>query len=395
MSLYQANNLFLIGIRGTGMRGLAYLLRKMGKAVSGVDRDYDKSKAERLLLSADMLIYSDAVPEDHPLRRQAEKNRIPQQAYHRAAGDLSKNYLTIAVAGTHGKSTTASMLAHIMIKAGLDPTVLLGASVLDWHGHNSRAGRSQYFVVEADEYRDHFLALKPTHAIITTIDFDHPDYFTSLDDVKKSFKKFTRQVAGTVITEVNAPPPEDYLSYNWSLAAAMAQALGIKQEQVTAAKKSWRPPGRRMEEIGSYKGMLIVSDYGHHPAEIAATLRAARQKYPHKKTLAVFEPHTPDRLQAFGRQFARELARADGVLLAPVFMPAGRQGSTKETKRLLARLQRQLSAKSVPASMVKSFSNLPEELEQAAKDFDLALAFTAGELDGRLRKLLKQEVGRR
>ncbi|HLD08937.1 MAG TPA: Mur ligase family protein, partial [Methylophilaceae bacterium] len=194
-------NIFMVGIEGSGMRGLAYLFAKQGFDVAGEDdtaaerREIDgytivpQADAAAAVRAADVLVYSDAVKGDHQLRILAEEQGIKQMPYQEALGVFAKQYTTLAVTGTHGKSSTTAMLAHILVEAGYDPTVLVGASLDVFGGRNARAGKGEYFVVEADEYRRHFLALEPTHIIITSIDFDHPDYFTSLEDVEAAYSE--------------------------------------------------------------------------------------------------------------------------------------------------------------------------------------------------------------
>jgi len=388
----RAKTIFMLGIEGSGMRGLAYLLDKRGKKVGGVDRDYDQMKAEVQLTQSEVLIYSDAVDAGHPLRQLARQKDIPELAYHEALGELAAEYTTIAVAGTHGKSSTTAMLAHIMIEGGLDPTVLVGASVPNWGGKNARVGNSEYLVVEADEYRDHFLSLKPAYGIVTTIDFDHPDYFDSLDDVKQSFDKFVNQVSGDVITSDDVSGDfgvGEHMRYNAALAVAMAEKLGVERGRAEKALASWQGLGRRMEELGDFEGLKVVSDYGHHPVEIAATLAAAREKYPGQKILVLFEAHTMGRLKVFGQEFVRGLSKADGVLLVPVFIPAGREQETGEAKEKLRELERSLADLSLPTWRIDNYSELGDRLGQmATEDFNVALAFSAGTLDSQLRLLI-------
>lgn len=414
--LGQAKTIFMLGIEGSGMRGLAYLLDKRGKGVRGVDRDYDQVKAEARLARSEVLIYSDAVDPGHPLRQLARQKDIPELAYHEALGELTAGYTTIAVAGTHGKSSTTAMLAHIMIEKNLDPTVLVGANVPDWGGRGARAGGGKYFVVEADEYRDHWLALKPSYVIITTIDYDHPDYFASLTDVQKSFDQFLRRVDpdGSVVTArevkqehselawpkdttlvdyVNRGPrlslSGEHMRHNAALAIAMAKRLGIKENESEKFLNSWPGLSRRLEQLGYVKKLLIVSDYGHHPAEIAATLTAAREKYPGQKILVLFEAHTMGRLKVFGQEFVKALSKADGVLLVPVFIPAGREQETAEAKEKLMRLEQSLTDLSLPIWRIDNYSELGDSLGQmATKDFNVALAFSAGMLDSQLRSLV-------
>ena len=392
MKLVDVKSIFMLGIEGSGMRGLAYLLDKRGKKVRGVDRDYDQVKAEAGLTQSAILIYSDAVDAGHPLRQLARRKDIPELPYHEALGELAAEYTTIAVAGTHGKSSTTAMLAHIMIEENLDPTVLVGASVPAWGGRGARAGGGKYFVVEADEYRDHFLSLKPAYGIVTTIDFDHPDYFDSLDDVKQSFDKFVNQVSGDVITSDNVSGDfgvGERIRYKAALAVAMAEKLGVERSRAEKALASWQGLGRRMEELGDFEGLKVVSDYGHHPVEIAATLAAAREKYPGQKILVLFEAHTMGRLKVFGQEFVRALSKADGVLLVPVFIPAGREQGTGEAKEKLRQLERSLADLSLPTWRIDNYSELGDRLRQmATEDFNVALAFSAGTLDSQLRSLV-------
>lgn len=389
----------MAGIGGSGMRGLGFILKSKGKNITGADRDYDRARAEEYLAQSDGLIYSDAVATDHPLRQRAREQNIPEMAYHEALGELAVGYTTVAVAGTHGKSSTTAMLGHIMIEAGLDPTVLVGARVPAWGKENARVGNSEYLIVEADEYRDHFLSLKPAYAIVTTIDFDHPDYFDSLDDVKKSFDKFVNRVSGAVVTSNDVPGEfgvGEHMQHNAALAVAMAEKFGVERGRAEKALASWQGLGRRMEELGDYKGLKVVSDYGHHPKEIATTLAAARKKYKDKKILVLFEAHTLVRLKVFEKDFIEALLKADGVLLAPVFIPTGRPtssaGKEQETQQAVKKLgefEQKLSVKGRLARRILNYSELAAELAQMEGQYDVALAFTAGELDGRLRELVE------
>lgn len=390
MNLEKAKSVFMVGAGGSGMRGLAFILKNKGKKIVGVDRDYNEKIAQQDLAQSELLIFSDAVADDHPLRSQARKQNIAEMAYHVAVGELARTYTTVAVAGTHGKSSTTAVLAHIMIEAGLDPTVLVGASVPSWQGQNARVGNSEFFLVEADEYRDHFLSLEPAYAIVTTVDFDHPDYFNSLADVKKSFDKFIRQVTGEVVTSDKVARDfvaGEHMQYNAALALKMAEKLGVERSRAEKSLASWRGLSRRMEELGDWKGIKIVSDYGHHPKEIATTLAAARNKYIDQKILVLFEAHTLERLKVFSQNFVEVLSKADGVLLTPIFIPPGREEETQEASEELGLLLHDLSNHGVLTQQIFNYSELTPKLEQLASQYDVALAFTAGELDSKLRNL--------
>ena len=432
METAPRKTIFLLGIAGTGMRGLAHLLAQQGSRISGTDAQFDDAPelireedfntyrlmkeidAGVLLAESDLLIYSDAVPETHPLRQQAESKHIPSLPYQEALGEFSRGFKTIAITGTHGKSSTTAFLAHILIAAGLDPAVLVGAPMPGFPGKHARFGKGNYFVVEADEYRQHFLALHPTHAIITAIDFDHPDYFASMQEVEEAYESFLQRVkkSGVVITQTDvqsthpdltwpkqtrlpsaehiaqapAPLPGQHMRRNAALAIAMAEELGVAREKAVAALASFPGLSRRFEVVGTLGDMTLISDYGHHPAEIAATLTAAREKYADKKIAAVFEAHMPERLDAFFDEFIEALSIADLVLVYPPFVPAGRSVKSAD---LAAKLLEGFHAANVPAEIIRTPQDLPSALNQIKKDYDVALAFTAGTLDREVRKVVQ------
>lgn len=424
MILQKAQHIFLIGIGGSGMSGLGYLLAANGKTVSGCDQDLNVTVLSSLrLVSEDLaatavtksqvVIHSDAVPADHPLLALAKEHSIPICSYQQALGEFAAQYTVLAVTGAHGKSSTTAFLAHILTETGLDPTALIGAPVIAWERRGARAGKSEYMVVEADEYREHFLTLRPKILVITTIDFDHPDFFASLDDVKALYKKFMEQVAedGHVIVleseyikypasfwpdttirvddaqakQYVAPLPGEHMQTNVALAIEAATLVGISPEQSITALSSFAGLGRRFEKLGEVNGKLVISDYGHHPAEIAATLRGAKELFPGKSIVALFEAHMIERLETFFDEFVDALALAQSVVTCPVFYPAGREGSVNN---LLPRLQAQLTARGVMCTILSDWNNLDSELTNQLQNHDVAIAFTAGVLDGKLRKIV-------
>lgn len=413
----------MVGIEGSGMRGLAYLFAKQGFGVVGEDdtvperREIDgytivpQAGTAAAVRTADILVYSDAVKDDHPLRRLAEEHGIKQIAYQEALGIFAKQYTTLAVTGTHGKSSTTAMLAHILIEAGFDPTVLVGASLDVFGGRNARAGKGKYFVAEADEYRRHFLALAPAHIIITSIDFDHPDYFTSLADVEAGYSEFMGRLTlqGSVVvlsdvvehhTRVKWPPnitvihgdagrniamalPGKHMQQNASLAVALAATLGIDKVHASQSLATFSGLKRRMEKIGMIQEIPVYSDYGHHPQEIEATLAGAKDFFAGKKIGVLVEPHMIERLVTFFEGFSRSLEAADAVMLCPVFYPKGREGEISDAPgKLLADLQ----SKGKPASLLDSYEQLPAALREFARQVDVVIAFTAGRLDAKLRQ---------
>ncbi len=426
MNITEAQSIFMLGIAGSGMRGLAWLLAESGKKISGADRTSDATLDKRFeiatasnqattLSKCDLLIFSDAVPVTHPLRVLADNMLIPSLPYQNALGEFASQLQTLAVTGTHGKSSTTAFLAHIMVEAKVDPTVLVGAAIKGWPGQNARLGHSQYFVVEADEYRQHFLTLQPSCVIITSIDFDHPDYFSSLQAVTKSYDAFLKRLTGQAIAVTTQPIYERYKKLSWpahtiivpeatardvqapiagqhmqsnaALAIALAQAaLGIDNKMAQQALNNFPGLARRLESLGQLQAMTIISDYAHHPTEISATLTALRGTYPGKKILAIFEAHMIERLNTFFDDFAASLKQADSVIIYPPFSPVGREDTNfhARSKQLATHLQSQ----GLPTTLLTDRLDLPELLRAKANDYDLAVGLSAGSLDTHLRQIV-------
>lgn len=419
----------MIGIGGAGMRGLANLLVATGQSVWGTDANYanikddptllaynllPEDKSADRLLEANVVIFSDAVNTTDPLRQLAQANNLPELSYQSALGNFSSQYKTIAITGTHGKSSTTAMLAHIFMTCGLDPTALVGASVPAWDNRNSRVGHSEYFIVEADEYRRHFLTLHPAHIIITAIDFDHPDYFSSLEDVKQAYGEFIGRLplAGTVVIPadiktqypditwpqntitvpepaqpITLPLPGKHMQQNAALAITMAHLCGIDREQAELSLASFPGLGRRFETLGQWHNTTIISDYGHHPNEIAATMAAAREVYPQQRILALVEPHTNERINTYFDDFFAILKSApvDGLIICPTFHAKGREATPIN---LAHQLYEKLHQHHTATWYLENYDQLPAILRQITPDFDIVIGFTAGILDQKLRQLI-------
>jgi UDP-N-acetylmuramate--alanine ligase len=412
------------------MRNIAHLLLARGAAVVAADVNIkalngapalrgatlvDEKAAAEMLQDADAVIYSDALETDHPLRIQGRRLGKPLISYHEAIAQLAENFRLVAVAGTHGKSSTTALLAHILVVAGHDPTALVGADLLTW-GCGSRAGKSDLFILEADEFRDHFLSFRPAHAIITSIDFDHPDYFTSLEHVVRSFNLFLHHVeptgaviipsgmqhrfpqltwpAGTQEVEPAGPVPANllgtHMASNAALAVEMAVLLGVSRGQAAAALALFGGLARRTETLGIWHGLMIISDYGHHPSEIAATLAAVQEKYRGRRIAVLFEPHMLTRLTVLRDDFVTALSRAETVVLAPVFVPHGREDEAGQARAVLRQVNEKLLERGVAAHTVEAWPKLEARVRALHNNFDIVLAFSAGELDQKLRSLVKK-----
>jgi UDP-N-acetylmuramate--alanine ligase len=339
----DAKKIHMVGVGGIGMSALAQLFVYEGHVVSGSDRSASPTtemlegkgihvhigqSADNVPADAALLVYSDAVPADNAERERAAELGIKQQSYFEALGDYAKSKRTIAIAGTHGKTTTTAMLGRMLVAAGLDPTVVVGSIVTEW-GSNFRAGKSDLFIVEACEYRNHFLAFSPEILVITNVELDHTDFFKSLTEVYAAFdeaRKNTKLVieAGQYgeeqVPELLVPGEFNKENARAAKAAAKAVAPHIPESVWDESLASFAGTWRRFE----YKGMLpggamLYDDYAHHPTEIARTLTAAKEKFPDKRIAVFFHPHLYSRTRDLFDGFASALAKADQAYILPVF----------------------------------------------------------------------------
>jgi len=378
----------MIGVGGAGMSGMAQVLSGLGYAISGSDinpgptTERLSSMGVRIMAGhdpnhvegADLVISTAAVKDDNPEVRRAVELDIPVISRAEMLGCLLTGNKGIAVAGTHGKTTTTAMLAVLLDKAGMDPTVLIGGD-LDAIGGNAKLGESDYVVIEACEAFGSFLELSPSIAVVTNIEAEHLDYYGTLEGVTKAFQQFLTQVNGTsivcidspnvrkllpsitgrVITygesedadirahEISAgkPHPKFKISIGGrsrgefrlsvpgrhnvlnSLAVfGVGRQLGITSETIRESLAEFKGTGRRFEVLGTEFRVTVVDDYAHHPTEIAATLRAARSW--HKRIVAIFQPHLFSRTQMFKNEFAEALRLADEVIISEIY-PAREQ----------------------------------------------------------------------
>lgn len=355
-------HVYMLGIGGIGMSALAQMLVRQGKEVSGADREASPTtdmleekgisvsigEDSRVPEGTETLIYSDALAFDHPGRVHARERHIPELSYFEALGEVSRDMRTIAVAGTHGKTTTTGMLAKVLHVAGKEPTAIIGSIVRDF-GSNFLSGKNDVFVVEACEYRDHLLKLNPEILVITNLEHDHTDYFPTLAAIQETFKKAVEKVPahGAIVTNPSDPniapilagakarivdytleevPPlqlvGEFNAMNARAAAAGARAafFDIAQGTIDRALGDFQGSWRRFEYRGEAKsGMLVYDDYAHHPTAVRKTIAAAREKFPDKKITIAFHPHLFSRTRDLMEDFAQALATADEVILAPIY----------------------------------------------------------------------------
>ena len=366
------NQVHFIGIGGIGTSSLARYFLAQNWLVTGSDavnsvitQELAKDgievkighKKSNLPKNAHLVIHTAAMPADNPEFKLAEKLGIKIQTYPQALGELTKKYKTIAIAGSHGKSSTTAMVATILIKAKMDPTVIIGTKINGW---NFRAGKSEYLVIEADEYKGAFWNYYPYAAIVTNIDLEHVDFYKNLTAVKNSFLKFLKHIPenghiilngdnknvasiiprlkkGNIATFSHKDKkiinkikkiikvPGRHNIMNALAAFKLSKALGIEEEIILKALSSYKGVWRRIEYKGNTpEGYKVFDDYGHHPTEIKATLQAIYEKFPKKNIVCVFQPHQQKRLVALYKDFTTSFADADYILIPNVYNPKGR-----------------------------------------------------------------------
>ena len=320
-----------IGIGGISMSGLAEVLLSRGFRVSGSDsvvspltehlqQDgavvYEGQRASNITDDIDVVVYTAAVHEDNPEFAEAVRRGIPMLTRAELLGQMMKNYQdAVAISGTHGKTTTTSMVTEILLAAEADPTISVGG-ILHSIGGNIRIGHSGCFVTEACEYTNSFHSFFPTIAVILNIREDHLDFFKDIDDIRDSFHTFAKLLPENGLLIINADIP-DYRKLMGDIACRMVTfALENEEADYRAADIVYNE--RRFELKGELGGVTVVDDYAHHPDEIRATLLAAKKLHK-KKIWCVFQPHTYTRTKALMKEFAEALALADEVVLAKIY----------------------------------------------------------------------------
>ena len=441
----QPVHVHFIGIGGISMSGLASILMKEGFRISGSDsRKSDLTQAleaagarvfygqqgENLSDRPDLVVYTAAIHPDNPEYRAACDMNIPMLTRAQLLGEIMRNYdMPIAVSGTHGKTTTTSMLSHITMKAGLDPTISVGG-MLRSIGGNIWVGSSGTFITEACEYTNSFLSFFPKMSLILNIDADHLDFFKDLEDIRRSFRRFAQILPadGTLIINggierlheitdhldcrviTYGTENSDYYAANISFddqgfgsfdlmhhdekrghyqlrvpgkhnvsnavaAAAAALCLGIDEPVIAEGLYSFTGTDRRFEKKGSFNGVTVIDDYAHHPTEIRATLDAAKD-HPHKRIWCVFQPHTYTRTQALLEEFADALSLADRVILADIY--AAREVNTIGISSDL--LRQKIAERGTDAVYEPDFGRICAFLKQNCEEGDLVLTMGAGDI---------------
>jgi len=417
--LNEAKNIHFMGIGGIGISAIARMLIFERKTISGSDNSDSEiieglrkagakieigQKAGNIPPKTDLVIYTIAVTEDNPEMKEVRKRNLKAITYPQALHEISKDKFTIAISGTHGKTTTTAMIAKIMIDAELDPTVVVG-SLLNDQKSNFVVGKSKYLIVEACEYKRSFLNIEPTIVAITNIDNDHLDYYKDIADIQSAFNSFAKKAPkeGFVvcnpkdknilpaISEINAKiidwskfkadklkmkVPGEHIKKDASVALAVAHILGIDKNKATKSLEEFSGTWRRFECKGKSKcGAEMYDDYGHHPTEIRATLKGAREKFLQKRIVVVFQPHLFSRTKLLLQDFARAFSDADEIILAPIF-PARESFDPTISSDILAK---EIMKQRKNVSSLQTFFDIERYLAHHLKKDDVLITMGAGE----------------
>ena len=433
--LVPGRHVHLVGIGGVSMRPLGLVLKGMGMVVTGSDMSASVSTQElenqgipvaighhaENIAGADCIIRTAAAHNDNPEIAAARAAGIPVFERAQAWGEIMKSYKNaICISGTHGKTTTTSMMTHILMEANLDPTVMIGGYLPLLHaGH--RVGHGDTILLESCEYCDSFLNFFPTLAVILNVEADHLDYFKDLEDIQKSFHQFASLATFGVIANgddphtVSAMQGINYVSFglgeqnrihaanmhpDWQhfdvicdgeyychldmgvlgkhnalnalAAAAAAWMMGIPGEAVSHGLESFHGAGRRMEFKGKFQGADVYDDYAHHPDELSATVSAVRSAMPGRRIVLAFQPHTYTRTNALFDDFVRELKKPDVVILSEIY--AARERNTIGISSLDL-------AKQIPGAVYcETLPEVTDQLRKIVREGDVVITMGAGDI---------------
>jgi len=436
----------LVGIAGAGMRALADVLVGRGWSLSGSDvavrsicrmadagvRLHEGHAAENLPPDTELVVHSDAIPPHNPELRRATELGIPTCSYFEMVGRLTSGRRGLAVAGTHGKSTATAMAAHVLVEAGLDPTVLCGATPLG-QSSGGRAGRGDLMLVEACEYRANFLHLYPRQAVILGIEPDHFDYYDAPAKLEAAFARFARSVRpdGLILArhdcattravtrglpcrvttfgidgeadwsarglsqrrgryafsifrhdrplcEVSLQVPGRHNVLNALAAAALTWENGVRPKEIARALGRFQGLHRRLESLGTWRGALLIDDYAHHPTEVAAALQAVRLMAPGRRLRCVFQPHQVSRTERLLDELAESLQNADTVMVAEIFR--AREGPPRQGEITAADLARRVRCGGVEVPARHRSESIARWLETHLAPGDVLVTMGAGDI---------------
>ncbi len=442
MDLKTAKKIYFIGIKGVGMTAIAQVLKLRGVDVVGSDthekfftdevlaktgiKFYEVFDEENLAAeNPDLVIYSTAYTEENPELAAARKSGVEILSYSEALGEILKEGFGIAVCGTHGKTTTTAMLGFVLQELGSDPTVIVGSAVPQLGG-NARAGNGEHVVIEADEYQNKFLHFDPRAVILTSAEYDHPDFFKTPEEYIDAFRKFVAKIPADGflvacaddknIQEITASASCKIVSYGLTIGdwraknigqkdggmefevesrgkfkiqlfgkhnvanalavIAVCNELGYEIDKIREAIAKFFGTVRRFEIKGEINGVTIVDDYGHHPTEIKVTLEAARKKYPDRKIWCIFHPHTFTRTKALLADFAKSFGAADKTVVINIYGSAREQVGGVSSEDLVEAIKKEGS----DALYIPTIPETADFLAREVKGGDVVITMGAGDV---------------
>jgi len=441
----KTRHIHFVGIGGAGMSGIAEVLINLGFRVSGSDVNQTEvtdrlaklggeisiGHAESNVEGADVLVFSSAVKSSNVEIVTAQRHKIPVISRIEMLAELMRMKYSIAVAGTHGKTTTTGMVSYVLEHGGLDPTLVDGGIVRSLDT-NIRLGSSEFMVVEADEAYGSIKKLSPTVAVVTNIDNDHLDYYGTIDEIKKTFLDFVNKVPfygsailcldqeniqelipkvekrfvtygvetkadftatdirfdadgasykanhlGKTLGNVQIKSPGIHNVSNSLVAVAVGIELDVSFKNIAKALKEFPGIQHRFEMLGNVNNILVVDDYGHHPTEIKATLKAARDTYSKRRIIAIFQPHRYSRVQLLAQEFARCFYQADVLIMTDIYsaMEDPIDGVTGE---MVANITRDYGHKDMV--YIPDKNSIPDHVIKIARSGDVIITLGAGDI---------------
>lgn len=405
------------------MTALAQILQSQGIEVSGSDtkeKFFTDEVLERLKIrviegfdkknmpfDVDLVIVSVAYLSQgvkNPEVDQVKKQGLPLLTYAQILGQLFQEKYGLAVAGTHGKSTITAMLGLVLEEAGFDPTVIVGTRVIQWQS-NARVGHSRYLVAEADEYRNNFLHYSPQVLVLTSLEYDHPDFFKDFQEYQETFQRLVQKIpaSGFIVAngqdnhvkeviknakcrvveyfpdrlKIKLKVPGQHNLWNASAAMTTALELGVKAETIKKALADFQGTSRRFEIKGQSKGILLIDDYAHHPTEIQVTLKAAKEFYPQKKIWAVFQPHTFSRTEALLKDFGSAFEHADQVIILDICGSAREKSGQVHAQDLVREIRKYKEGK---VKYIPTIEKAAEYLKKRTQAGQVVLTMGAGDV---------------
>lgn len=454
--MFNQKQIHFIGIGGIGVSALARYFLSQGWTVGGsdlVESDLIEELREdgirifighaplNLPREAGLVIYSPAVKSNNPELSLARTLKIKTQSYPQALGELTKKYFTIAVSGSHGKSTTTALISLILKEAGLDPTVIIGTKLKEFDDRNFRMGKSKYLVIEADEWDKSFFHYRPRAIVLTNIDKEHLDTYKNFRGVVAGFKKYVEKLPedgylianwgdknikkiarsvrkrGVEVVFYNRKKfkrhplqiPGEHNQLNAEAAWQCAKIFGVKKSTADKVFKSYNGAWRRLELLGimnqelrimEKKPMIhdsrfmihVYSDYAHHPTEIKATLAALRERHRKAKLICVFQPHQQDRLNRLFSDFISAFDEADTAIIMPIYKVEGREEREKRREERGRKdsfsLAQKIREHNETTFYAPDFPNAIKVVKQELSAGGVAVFMSAGDLDSQVRKFL-------